>query len=272
MKKTIQLFIYIMAAGMISACGSPESYFEDAIKKEGYIPYATPMASAGVGTIVQGGPEAMGIITRPEKCFPNYMGPNVPTGLRWTTDTDLPSSYESFQLGFGVDLNGIMAAGNPLANINLSYNKAKTVQIEFSGASIEFMDQAALYYYYFTQMEEVCHEFLKDSPFISQALRIEKMKFTFYNSSGVSIGLSQGMIGSIMNIGAGVNWKIENRQSLIIDTPKYIGYQVGFMDESRPGRIGWYAYKTKKGEFDFKQVGSSVPVPDSGRSGDQYMR
>lgn len=267
----MQIIVLGFAVWMLTACGSPESYFEDAIIKEGYIPYSMPMSSAGVGTIIQGGPEAMRVITRPDRCFPNYMGPNVPTGLRWTTETALPSTYESFQLGFGADLKGIMSVGNPLANLNLGYTKAKNVQIEFEGATVEFLDEWSLYHYYINQMEEVCHEFLNDMPFVLQALRIEKMKFTFYNSSGVQISLSPGMIGDIMNIGVGVNWKIENRQSLIIDSPKYIGYQVGFMNELNPGRIGWYAHKVKKDQFDFKQVGGSVPIPGDG-SRDNYMR
>ncbi|MCB9027323.1 MAG: hypothetical protein H6625_13460 [Bdellovibrionaceae bacterium] len=270
MKKENKIILLGIMVSLITACGSPDSYYEDAIKKEGYIPFSTPLASAGVGTIIQGGPEALRVTTRPERCFPNHMGPNVPTQLRWVTDTNLPSSYESFQLGFGVDLANILAAGNPLVNLNLGYNQAKNVKIEFDGASIEYLDEAALYYYYLSQMGELCREFLKDSPFILQALRIEKMKFSFFNSSGVQISLSPGTIGQIMSIGTGVKWSIEKGQSLSINSPKYIGYQVGFMNDVRPGRIGWYAYKTKNNEFDFQEVKSLVPVNLGSK--EQYLK
>ncbi len=271
MKNNIKILVLGLSAVMLTACGSPESYYEDAIIKEGYIPYTTPLASAGVGTIVQGGPEAMRVITRPERCFPNHIGSQIPTHLRWVTDTNLPSSYKNFELGFGVDLGNILAAGNPLVSLNLGYEKAQNVQIEFSGATVEYLDEAALYYYYIGQMEEICHEFLKESPFILQSLRIEKMKFSFYNRSGVKINLSPGNVGNMMNIGVGVNWSIESGQSLVVNSPKYIGYQVGFMDGDRDGRIGWYAHKAKSGQFDFKQVQSMVPTPQP-KAVDQYMQ
>lgn len=274
MGKKLIVTLLGLSSLILTACGSPDSYYEEAIIKEGYIPYTTPLASAGVGTIVQGGPEAMRVKTRPERCFPNYTGGNNPvaTYLRWVTDTNLPSSYQNFELGFGVDLADILAAGNPLVSLNLGYNKAQTVQIQFEGASVEYLDEAALYYYYIGQMEEVCHEFLKEAPFVLQSLRIEKMKFSFMNKSGVSIELSPGNIGSVMNIGVGVRWGIEDGQTLVVDSPKYIGYQVGFMDGERAGRIGHYAYKAKGHKFDFQPVQSLVPVPQSSSgNNNQYL-
>ncbi len=255
--------LFVLSTIFLVACGSPNTYYEDAIIKEGYIPYSAPLASAGVGTIIQGGPDSLRVKTRPERCFPNYTGTKTPspTYLRWVTETNLPSSYKNFQLGFGADLGSILAAGNPLVSLNLGYDKAQNVQIEFEGATVEYLDEAALYYYYVAQMEEICHDFLSESPFVLQALRIEKMKFSFFNRSGVKIQLSPGNIGDIMNIGLGVNWSIEQGQSLVVKSPKYIGYQVGFMDETRKGRIGWYAHKTKGNNFDFQQVKSLVPVP-----------
>jgi hypothetical protein len=265
--KVLTLAVSLLAV----ACGEPQNYYEEAIIKEGYIPYKSPLASAGVGTIIQGGPSSLRVKTRPERCFPNYTGKAkpTPTFLRWVTETALPSSYKSFQLGFGADLGSILAAGNPLVSLNLNYDKAQNVQIEFEGATVEYLDEASLYYYYLGQMEEICHEFLRESPFVLQALRIEKMKFSFFNKSGVKIGLSPGMIGNVMNIGVGVNWSIESGQSLVVKSPKYIGYQVGFMDSQRKGRIGGFANKTKDNKFDFQQVQSLVPVPDG--SNDKYL-
>ena len=270
MGKQLTIILLGLSSLILTACGSPESYYEDAIKKEGYIPFASPIASAGVGTIVQGGPDAMRVKTRPERCFPNYINNDQDaTYLRWVTETSLPSSYQNFELGFGADLGGILSAGNPLVNLNFGYNKADQVSIQFEGATIEYLDEAAFYYYYLGEMEEVCREFLEESPFILQALRIEKMKFTFKSKRGTSINLSPGMIGDIMNIGFGVDWNIEKGKTLVVDSPKYIGYQVGFMDPMREGRIGWYANKVKNGNFDYKAVQSLVPVPD-GKT-DQYM-
>ena len=270
MKNKLQINVLFFVGVLLTACAPPENYFDEAVKKEGYIPYSTPLASVGVGTIIQGGPQTLRVTTRPERCFPNFMDPNVPTHLRWVTETQLPNSYESFHLGFGADLADILSAGNPLVNLNLGYNHAKNVKIEFEGASIEYLDEAAFYYYYIAAMEEICHEFLRETPFILQALRIEKMKFTFYNNSGLEIRLSPGMVSNIVKIGAGVNWRIEKGQELSINSPKYIGYQVGFMDDTRPGRIGWYAFKTQNNEFEFQQVRSLVPVKRGQK--EQYLR
>ena len=64
-----------------------------------------------------------------------------------------------------------------------------------------------------------------------------------------------------MSIGLGVDWAIEKGKSLVIDSPKYIGYQVGFMDPDRDGRIGWLASTASGGDFDYNPVQDVVPVP-----------
>ncbi len=246
----------------LAACGSPKDEFKKVIKDEGYIPYNTPLESAGVGTIIQGKPSAMHVATRPERCFPNRSPEGNETGLRWMTKTNLPSVYKDFKVDFGVDLSDILTPGNPLVNLNLSYSRAKKVEVKFDGASIEYLDEFNFYYYYNLLMTDYCKDLLKSSPFIVQALQIEKMSFKFYEANGVGIELSPGMLGDVMKIGTGVNWKIENTYELVIDTPKYIGYQVGFMDADTPGKIGFLANELKGDAYKYVQI-DQVPVPET---------
>ena len=102
-------------------------------------------------------------------------------------------------------------------------------------------------------MNEACQQMLQTSPFIVQTLKINKMTFSFKDSYGAKVKLTPGVIGDMLNIGAGVEWEMKNDYELQIKTPKYIGYQLGQLDTSAPGYIGKYARTTdRKGNFIFE--------------------
>ena len=251
--------ILLGLAFLLSACGSPKGYFDSVIKEQGYIPYSTPLGLAGVGTIVKGNPEALHVAAEPHRCFQDFTEDFRPTHLRWVTATDLPSTYEDVNIGFGADLSQILVMGNPLVSLNLGFEYAKNVNIKFEGATIEYLDEVMFRDYYLNKMSATCKQFLNSYPFITQALRIEKMTFTFFTKQGVAIELSPGMLGQIMNIGFGVNWSISKNYSLVIETPKYIGYHVGIMGQDTfDGFIVGQAHRVKNGKFDFEDVSPTL--------------
>lgn len=247
---------------MLTACGSPENFLNGIIEDKGFIPYNSPMSSAGVGTILKGSPQALNIAAHPQSCFPDTLNGDQ-THLRWLSETDLPHLNKKVKFGFGAELSSLLLMGTPLVSLNLGFQYAKNVELEFEGAAIEMLDQVRFFDHYF-RVSDTCRLFLDSYPFITQALRVNKMKFTFYTSSGAKIGLTPDMVGDVVNIGLGVDWSIENNYVLTINTPKYIGYQVSKLGgaDTNGGIIRFHAHQlTRKGEFDWQAVhGDGVQI------------
>lgn len=239
----------------LTACGSPEEFLSGIIEDKGYIPYNTPMASTGVGTILKGSPQALNVAAFPQTCFPDFMDGQF-TRLRWLSETDLPHLNKKVNFSFGAELSSLMILGTPLASLNLGFKNAKKVELEFEGAAIEMLDQVRLFDHY-NRTTDTCRLFMENYPIITQALRVNKMKFTFYTDRGVKIGLAPGMIGDIVNIGLGVDWSIENNYTLTINTPKYIGYQVSQMGsaDTNGALLRYHAHKlNRKGDWDWQST------------------
>ena len=249
-KNTILLGLSLAA---LSSCGSPEKFFEKVIAEQGYIAYSTPLSSAGVGTIIQGSPDAMNVVAHPQRCFPDQVG-NTQTGLRWQADTDLPNIYRNFDIGFGGIFSQLLSVGNLLASLNIGFNLAQAVNVEFDGASVEYLDQIAFIENY-GLISDTCQMVLESQPFILQALRVKKMKFQFYQQNGLKLGLTPEIVAEMMGFGLDVEWDIKENYTLEISTPKYIGYQVGLIGEHSPGIVQQYAYElTRKRKFDFQDT------------------
>lgn len=246
--------ILLLSAYFLIGCGSPKKEFWNFIQDKNYIPYATPLGEAGVGTIVKGNAKNLRLAVKPQRCLPDMVN-GIPTNLRWAQETVLPSEYSNFEVGFKVDLSPLTYAANPLLQFNMSYGQAKFVNIQFEGATIESLEEVPFGAYYKNYMSDECIQFIESYPFIVQALKIEKMKFEFKTKNQGSIYINPGNISDIVNIGAGVSWKIEKGTSLVVDTPKYIGYQVAKLSRSDNGMINRYATKIdKKGEFQFENA------------------
>ncbi len=255
---TTRLGTFVCLTMMLTACGNAQNFLDGIIEDKGYIPYNLPMASAGVGTIIKGSPSALNVVAHPQSCFPDKIG-SQKTQLRWLSETDLPYINKKMEFGFNTDLSSLLMLGSPLINLNLGYEFAKKVELEFEGAAIEMLDQVRFFDHY-SRMPDVCKLFVENYPIITQALRVNKMKFSFYNAQGVKIKLSPGMIGEIVNIGAGVNWSIENQYTLNINTPKYIGYQVSQMGkmDAQGAILRYHASElNRKNDFKWVQVHAS---------------
>ena len=66
--------ILFCAAFGVAGCGdvNPEDYLRADLLSIGFIPYSTPIAFAGTGTIVDGAySKKMGLVSAPQTCFPD---------------------------------------------------------------------------------------------------------------------------------------------------------------------------------------------------------
>jgi hypothetical protein len=245
------LFLPVLFFG----CQEPRSYLDQVIQAESFIPFELPMASTRVGTILRGNNKEMYLVARPERCFPDLPDEQ---SLRWTQTTNLPDEDKKIQVGFNTDLNAVLGTGNPTVTLKASATYVKTVQIEFTNASVEFLDEMSFYDYYDHGMSDDCKSALSRYPFIGQGLRIESMKFTFQDSLGGNIDLT-GKLSDIVDISAGVNWSLADNYTLVIDSPKYIGYRMAKLSPGQGGPAIAYATSTDKdGAWLFHDVESAL--------------
>lgn len=224
------------------------------IKKYGYIPYTTPLQYAGTGTLVGGSPSSLSLIASPETCFPNQIN-GVPTNLRQIDDSTLPHTvYKVSANGnANIKLFNFLSIGNPIISAGAQFGIVKTTELSMEGVHIEYMDSIKLSEYY-PQMPAICREYLKHVGFIIQAIKVDKLSFKFYSSSGGAINLNLQNIQEIVNISANATWNIENSVTLNITTPKYIGYQLGKLQEQDQGLVLYRATRTVLNKFHFDPI------------------
>ncbi len=236
---------------VLSGCGDPTEEFEKVITGQGYIPYKAPLAEAGVGSIVKGDPANMRLAARPQRCFPDNVGRHS-TGLRWQQATALPNRYRNVTAGINMDLSPLTRFANPVLAL-FNFGRVKNVEISFERASVEYLDEIAFEIFY-QGMSDLCREYLSDFPFIVQALKVDKMNFTFRDNWGAQMELTPGLLGQLVSIEAGVNWRVERGMTLVIESPKYIGFQVAQLHDDS-GRLQFYSNRLdRRGQFVFQDV------------------
>ncbi len=241
----------ISFATFLAGCGEPQQEFEKVIVDQGYIAYKAPLAEAGVGSIVKGEPASMRLAARPQRCFPDFVGPH-PTGLRWQQATALPNRYRRVTAGLNMDLSPLTRFANPVLAL-FNFNRVRQVEITFEKASVESLDEIAFEVFY-SGLGELCREYLQSFPFIVQALKVDKMNFVFRDNVGVAVELTPGLLGQLVSIEAGAQWRVERGMTLVVETPKYIGFQVAQLHENS-GRLRYYANKLdRRGHYVFEDV------------------
>jgi hypothetical protein len=249
LKQPVSRLALLVACFATISCGSPRNELNKVIKGYKFIPFDLPLSATRVGTIFRGNPSEMIPVTRPEKCFPDL--PETQS-LRWIQETNLPSEYRKFELNFNADLNNLITAGNLTLAIKASANWVHSVQLEFTGATVEYLDESNFFDFYNGAMSGTCKDYLSKLQFIGAGLRVQGMKFIFKDSAGASIDLT-AKLSQIVDISAGASWHLENDYTLIIDTPKYIGYRMAKLDFSRATSSILYATSvTRDGRWDFQ--------------------
>lgn len=248
------LFV-VSTFSMLMGCGDPLNAFYTELKRYGYIPYTTPLEVAGTGTLIGGSPKAMSIVANPRTCFPE-----VGTGedaIRFRDETVLPSTKEHFFVNTDIKFKFMKAlgAGAPSIKAGLKLNNVQTMELEFDGVHVEYFDSVRLVSYYRTHMSDVCKEYLDKVGFIIQAIVTDKMKFTLFTKDGGRIQLTMENMNQYFDLAADIEWEVDRTSSLIIKTPKYIGYQLGQMRQKDNGLVLSRATQVLADKWIFRDIG-----------------
>ncbi len=238
-----------------TAFANPLDYLKNTIQKDGYILYQTPLTFSGTGTLVGGTPDAISIVSDPQTCFPDVMN-GQSSNIRRVDSIDLGSISQttSFDGTVGVDLLKFMNTANSIFKIGANVSGIQSVDLTFQGARIEYIDTIYLEEFYKNKMSDPCKKLLNSVGFVIQALRVDQMRFSFKNKSGAYINIAADGISQYFNIDMNVNYHIEQNYTLVIDTPKYIGYQLGRLQEEDKGLALYRAQKTFMNRYVFKSI------------------
>ncbi|MBF0360385.1 MAG: hypothetical protein HQK49_05200 [Oligoflexia bacterium] len=245
--------LFLLTLVTLFGCNPLTELYKE-IKQYGYIAYPTPLQYAGPGTMIGGSPKALNLIAAPETCFPDSIN-GVPTNLRKTDLTTLPRKSYKFSVGGNLKfkLLNFLNTGNPVLNASVGFGIVKTMELVMSGVSIEYLDSIKISEYY-PKMSDICKQYLNYVGFIIQAIRVEKLSFQFRTATNALLQLSVENIKDIVDIGAGVEFSIDNSVTLNITTPKYIGYQLGELRQKNNGLVLYRANKIRFNKFVFVAI------------------
>ncbi|MFM8269937.1 MAG: hypothetical protein ACKN9V_07085 [Pseudomonadota bacterium] len=255
--------VFFLTLTLVS-CKTPEKAYFQTIQNLGVIPFRNPVSALATGTPLRGQPGNVIAIAPPTRCFPNkYKG--KPTNLRWVSDIIIPPSYKKMMFTFDAKLNSLMAVGTPGLQFNLTGTKVQTVELDIEEAQIEMIDQLSLKEIYGAGMSESCKEMLASYPFILEALRVNKMSFTFFDSFGGKMEISSANIGDFALFGGEVQWYIEQGSKLVVVTPKYIGYKLAQLRSEDEGFVNLTASEVSKQKGQYEYVWKSgIPEDNQG--------
>lgn len=247
----------------LTSCGSvnPVQIFEDEIRSFGFIPYKNPLEHAKTGTLVGGAPDRMALVAPPETCFPDRTKEGL-TELRNIDNTSLPNRRRSFSFAGNLKFSifEILNQGNPTVRAGVQFSKIEKVELEFEQPKIEYMDLIKLTKFYRSTLPEGCADYLEHVGFIIEAIRVDKMKFVFYDKDSGRVNLELDKIDEILDIASDVRWRIENEFSFVIDSPKYIGYRLGRLKASDEGMALYRASRVEENRFKFESIDIFGPI------------
>jgi len=244
----------------VTSCKNSQTLYFQEIERLGVIPFKNPVSHLATGTVLRGSPDNVIAIAPPQRCFPNELNSRS-THLRWVSDVAIPPRYQKIHLDLNADFSSLMAVGTPGIKLNGSWNQAQRVELEIQEAQMEMMDQLSLKEFYEEGMSPSCKEILMAYPFIIEALRVTKMSFTFFDSSGGKINLTTANIADFAFLGGGLQWHIEKESKLTIETPHYIGYKLAQLQEGDEGFVNLVATQTKRGQYVWKKGVSETNKP-----------
>mgnify|MGYP003672484468 CR=1 FL=1 len=238
----------LLPALLFTACKpeqqDPNKAIDGLVKDFGYIGFQNPLENTFTGTLIGGRPDAISFVAPADDCYPSGIIP------RYTDRSEYTKKYNyKFQGSLG-----FLLSGNFLLSAGLSLKKDITVEIELSGLTTEYMSSIDITDWYMEGMSETCRLYLNDVGFIIQALKAEKLSISFKKVSGNSIGLNADNVSEYVQFETGVDWEINDETSIVITTPKYIGYQLGRLRLSDQGRSLWRAMTIVEDKYFFERI------------------
>lgn len=253
-----RILSFILLSFFLVSCNDPKSlisYLHKEIKGMGYLPYVTPLSDGGSGTLIGGAYNQMTLVAPPEACFSGE-GLRVFDKTVFAKKTFSMMSNGNASIGLGNFLNLI----GSLFQFKASFSRVKAMSLDMKNLEIEYFNSIAMVDHYRNGMSETCKDFLDHVGYISQSLRVGELHFEFLDQKGAKIDFTVNLPTTYMDFGAGVDWYVENRTSLVITTPTYIGFQLGRLLRSDNG-ISLYrsAKLDKKGNYAFSYIGIFQP-------------
>lgn len=248
--------IIITALGL---CGCEQDALQEYYKQIsgfGYIPYVTPMAYSGTGTLVGGSPKSLALVTPPDTCFPKQIDGSE-TELRYRDETTLPQTHRRIEITgeMKADFMQLMAVGSPGITAGIAFHQVSNLDVTFKGASVEVMDTEAIISFYQDHMNQSCKNLLDRVGFIVQAMKVDQMEIQFYSDNGGHIELTAEKVKQLLDFNVDVEWRIIEESTLIIDSPKYVGYQLGRLQAQDDGMALYRSSKTQNNRFVFEYIG-----------------
>lgn len=259
------LFIILMGLSLTN-CADPLTYLHKEIKNYGYIPYVTPLENAGTGTLVGGDYRSLMLVAPPETCFPDQLTfvnndgseYQVDTNIRFLDRTTIPNRQEHFSFSNDtyVRIFEMLGAASPSIRAGLKINETTRMELKFTGVHVEYLNSINLTKFYHSEyFNPFCKPYLNEAGFIIQALKVDQLEFSFYNADNGRISFDVENIENFLDIGQDVSWHVKEETSLIIDSPKYIGYQLGALRDRDRGSILWRSTRVDNNQFIWDQLG-----------------
>ena len=268
--------ILFCAAFGVAGCGDvkPEDYLRADLLSIGFIPYSTPIAFAGTGTIVDGAySKKMGLVSAPHTCFPDEID-GVKTGLRFIEKIALPNRSSTYRVSGNarIGLIDALGKGNLPIKAGVNFSTVQTIEFSYTQPQREFIDRVILASFYRTKMPQnqpdgsnLCKDLLDEGGFISEAIKVEKMTFKFFKAEGVQIDLEAVDSKTLLELGAGFSGEVIKKYELVIDAPKYIGYKLSELKKRDNGlSICTSGALNTDDSYDWDCIHKLVPAPPQG--------
>lgn len=236
----------------------PISALNGLVGEYGFIGFENPLEESGTGTMLAGRPTALSYIASANECFSHE-----------ALDRNFDTQHFNRKYNYKFQGNlGFTVFGASFFSAGLGLDRTHTVNVELNGITIEYLSSIQVTDWYREGMSETCKEYLDDVGFVIQSLITDSMKISIQKIGGTNIGFTEENITQYIDIQAGVDWKLVDEYTIEINTPKYIGYQLGRLRLEDEGRVLYRAMVAEEDQFIFEPI-SLFPDPEAEMSANQ---
>jgi hypothetical protein len=222
----------------------PVSALNGLVEKEGYIGFQNPMKYTNTGTLVGGRPDSLAFVAPSSDCFDDDT---------YTRVKDESNFNKTYSYTFNGKLN-LFTYGQTAISGSLKLSKEHTTVVSLKGLTHEYLSSIQVAEGYESIMSSTCKNFLDRFPFIIQALQSNKLSIAIYDRTGLEVQLDETNINEYLTISGDANWEIINGYRVELNSPTYIGYQLGKLTKSDDGMSLWRAMSLKEGNFFYEPI------------------
>lgn len=217
-----RIILGISLLGLV-AC-NPRKELDNQIEDAQFIPHHLVVEDAMPGSLYdRGKPGDMVNLGTYDECF-------SPENLRTTGKVDMPVTKKKVTLNLDANLDLLTGPGNPLLKFAAQHSSVKEVELEMGNVTYEKMSIRKVRNHFLRGMDDLCQsDLVNQLNFIVGALKVETLRFKFKSHQQGYVKLDVDKLEEIVDIELNANWEIENEYTLVINSPKYIGYHMAQM-------------------------------------------